>query len=162
MVAVGPGLSARPPHRSVRAALPHTALTSGTWRTRGWWHTDAPRPPYRLSHTFPARSYADPALRLERVGLARVPRGWPPSLRRLRRRGDRVLVRRFPRYYAAIRLPAGVHAQVTVINLLGPPRRVIVDRGRRDLPVPVQGVSTRAQGRRLRGACRRLACIAAA
>jgi len=30
--AVGTGLSARPPHRSVRAALPHTAPISGAWR----------------------------------------------------------------------------------------------------------------------------------
>jgi uncharacterized protein YdhG (YjbR/CyaY superfamily) len=31
-VAVGTGLAAGPPHRSVRAELPHTALTSGVWR----------------------------------------------------------------------------------------------------------------------------------
>ena len=31
-VAVGTPVARRPPHRSVRAALPHTALTSGGWR----------------------------------------------------------------------------------------------------------------------------------
>ena len=31
-VAVGTALSGGPPHRSVLAALPHTALTSGGWR----------------------------------------------------------------------------------------------------------------------------------
>ncbi len=31
-VAVGMALSGHPPHGSVREALPHTALTSGTWR----------------------------------------------------------------------------------------------------------------------------------
>src|SRR5262245_43972988 len=32
MVAVGTALSGGPPRRSVRAELPHTALTSGVWR----------------------------------------------------------------------------------------------------------------------------------
>src|SRR5262249_18782919 len=34
-VAVGTALAGGPPHRSVRAALPHTALTSGVWRRNG-------------------------------------------------------------------------------------------------------------------------------
>src|SRR6516162_6736740 len=32
VVAVGNALAGVPPHRSVRAELPHTALTSGVWR----------------------------------------------------------------------------------------------------------------------------------
>ena len=31
-VAVGTGIAPRPPHGSVQAELPHTALTSDTWR----------------------------------------------------------------------------------------------------------------------------------
>jgi len=31
-VAVGTPITRRPPHRSVRAELPHTAPTSGIWR----------------------------------------------------------------------------------------------------------------------------------
>src|SRR5262249_29504471 len=40
-VAVGKGLAALPPHRSVRAAFPHTALTSGVWRGSARQDTDA-------------------------------------------------------------------------------------------------------------------------
>ena len=40
-VAVGAALSGGPPHRSVRAELPHTALTSGAWRRGGRWDKGA-------------------------------------------------------------------------------------------------------------------------
>jgi hypothetical protein len=35
------GPAGRPPHRSVRAELPHTALTLGVWRRSERWDTDA-------------------------------------------------------------------------------------------------------------------------
>jgi hypothetical protein len=41
-VAVGTDLTTRPPHRSVRAALPHTAPTSDNWRRIAPTHTDQP------------------------------------------------------------------------------------------------------------------------
>jgi ribosomal protein L37AE/L43A len=40
-VAVGTALSGGPPHRSVRAALPHTALTEGVWRRSARWDKGA-------------------------------------------------------------------------------------------------------------------------
>ena len=41
LVAVGTALSGCPPHRSVRAELPHTALTLGVWRRSARSDTDA-------------------------------------------------------------------------------------------------------------------------
>src|SRR4051812_26758772 len=40
-VAVGTTIADRPPPRSVRAALPPTALTSDVWRRSAHWETDA-------------------------------------------------------------------------------------------------------------------------
>src|SRR5438132_8024924 len=40
-VAVGTTIADRPPLRSVRAALPHTALTLDAWRRSARWGTDA-------------------------------------------------------------------------------------------------------------------------
>ena len=54
-------------------------------------------------------------------------------------------------YYATVRLPTGVHAGRTVTDLLRPTRRTICGGYLWDLPVPVQGVSTHAQGLRPRG-----------
>lgn len=45
-LAVGTSIAARPPHRSVRAALPHTALTSDAWRQNERWEKDAPDEPW--------------------------------------------------------------------------------------------------------------------
>src|SRR6266446_170713 len=61
-----------------------------------------------LTHSLERTERASPARCPERVALARVPLGPPPSLHRLRGRllG---LVRRLPRYYGAVRLPALVH-----------------------------------------------------
>src|SRR2546426_599388 len=61
-----------------------------------------------LTHSVERTERASPARCPERVALARVPLGPPPSLHRLRGRllG---LVRRLPRYYGAVRLPALVH-----------------------------------------------------
>ena len=41
VVAVGTALAGGPPHRSVRAELPHTALTSGVWHRSVGWDRDA-------------------------------------------------------------------------------------------------------------------------
>jgi hypothetical protein len=49
-----------------------------------------------------------PALCPESVALGQVPLGPPPSLHPLRRRSSG-FVRRLPRYYEAVRLPASVH-----------------------------------------------------
>src|SRR5438094_7747943 len=61
-----------------------------------------------LTHPLERARRAYPARCPERVTLGRVPLGPLPSLRRLRGRllG---LVRRLPRYYGAVRLPALVH-----------------------------------------------------
>src|SRR2546425_4456773 len=61
-----------------------------------------------LTHSVERTERASPARCPERVALARVPLGPPPFLHRLRGRllG---LVRRLPRYYGAVRLPALVH-----------------------------------------------------
>src|SRR5208283_1804330 len=74
------------------------------------------------------------------------------------RRGLRLLVRRLPRYYGALRLLSGVHVRRVALGLPGP-----VPRGehRRGLPVLVQAVSQRAWGLRLRGITRRLALSSA-
>lgn len=91
--------------------------------------------------------------------------GRPPSLHRLRRR-EVGFVRLLLGYYGAVRLPEGVHARRAAKGLLGPfrpaVRRVGVRRrgSLRGLPVSVQRVSTHAQGLRLRGVPRRLACCA--
>src|SRR6266540_5529433 len=70
-VAVGTPIAGRPPHRSVRAAFPHTAPTSGI-------HGDyAPYASQRLCH-------AVPVLRPVRALLARIPLGLRPWLPRLR------------------------------------------------------------------------------
>src|ERR1051326_2469784 len=85
-VAVGTLIAERPPHRTVRAAFPHTAPPCGR---------------QRLSH-------ADPALSPEHVLLVRIPLGLGPSLHRLRS-GVFRFVRWLPRYYGLVRLPAPVH-----------------------------------------------------
>ena len=57
----------------------------------------------RLVQTFPTQC-PEPAL------LARIPLGQPPSLHPLRRTSrSSPFVRRLPRYYGAVRLPASVH-----------------------------------------------------
>src|SRR6266545_668878 len=61
-----------------------------------------------LTHSVECIERACPARAPARVALARVPLGPPPSLPRLRGR-SLGLVRRLPRYYGAVRLPALVH-----------------------------------------------------
>ena len=130
MVAVGTAIAGRPPHRSVRAALPHTAptLDSGVRRSSAW--RTAPDPWDMLS----------PALSRVHVKSGVVLLGPNPSLRNLRR-GLRPFVRLLHRYYGAVRLLSGVHVRLVVIGLPEPVRRGGHQRG---LPVLVHVVSRRA------------------
>src|SRR5262249_42961570 len=92
--------------------------------------------------------------------LHRVPLSRSPSLHRLRRRVNPGSVRRLLWYYATVRLPKGVRAGGTVVDLLRPTRRTTSGYPW-DLPLPVRRASTRAQGLRLRGVRGRLAHDAA-
>ena len=148
-VAVGNALAGVPPRRSVRAELPHTAPTSGGG---GNWTKPA-------SRTLSSEHRVGPALRPERGPRQRAPLGRSPSLHHLRRCHGRTLVRRLLRYYAIVRLPRGVHAGSTVVDLFRPTRR-LTGGYPWDLPFPVRRVSTHAQGLRLRGVRGRLACNA--
>jgi len=100
MVAVGTPVTWRPPHRSRRAALPHRAPASGRDAQAS---ADAGRTPSSTCDR------AHPALRPDPGMLDHVPLGQLPSLHLLRRSHGATLVRRLPRYSAAVRLPAPVH-----------------------------------------------------
>ena len=160
-VAVGTSIAARPPHRSVRAALPHTALALDAWRQtnarrstrsclslRAAWRT-------RLNprHTV-SRLGVRPALGCAAFSLANgLPStasasGWPRGLARV--------VRLLPRYYPVVRLLAGVRVGRAAFAFTHR-SAVAADRRRRGLPVLVQKVSRRAWGLRPRRACRGLA-----
>src|SRR5262249_22933743 len=97
-----------------------------------------------------------PALRPGRGPRQRAPLGRSPSLHLLRRCRGHTLVQRLLRYYAIVRLPRGVHAGSTVVDLVRPTRRWTGGYPW-DLPFPVRRVSTHAQGLRLRGVRGRLA-----
>ncbi len=112
--------------------------------------------PSYFSHPLQAGRHADPALRRGCGRLERVPLSRSPSLHHLRRRWRSVVVRRLLRYYATVRLPTAVRVGLGGCPLPRPIRRT-TSGWRWDLPVPVQGVSTRAQGLRLRGVRGRLA-----
>jgi len=139
VVAVGTTIAHRPPRRSVRAALPHTAPVLDSNGRRNSAH----RTPVG-----PGNTYA-PALCRARVRRTEVLLDSRPSLHPLRP-GLRLVVRRLHRYYGAIRLLRGVPVRLVVIGLPGP---VPIYRGRpRGLPVLVHIVSRRARGLRLRRA----------
>ena len=104
-----------------------------------------------FSHTAQPDRRGAPALRPGLGRLRGVPLGRPPSLQHLRQWLGPVVVRWFLWYYGAVRLPVSVHVGRVVISLLRPPHRTNSGGRRRDLPVPVQGVSTHTQGLRLRG-----------
>ena len=116
LVAVGTPVARRPPHRSVREELPHTAPTSGAGAEA---YTAC-----RFSHTQQTVRHAGPALGPGRGRLLHVPLGQPPSLHllRRRRRGAR-FVRRLHRYYGAVRLPARVRAGRMAAGLFRPTSR---------------------------------------
>src|SRR5262249_10295413 len=76
-----------------------------------------------FAHSLQAGRHVGPALCRGRGRLPRVPLSWWPSLHRLRR--SPTVVRRLPRYYAAIRLPRAVHVGVAGCALSRPiPRRI--------------------------------------
>src|SRR5260370_41956432 len=94
-IAVGTLITERPPHRTVRAAFPHTAPTLGnngstTRMQSNDWNTYAA-----------AASDA-------RVALDCIPLGPRPSLHRLRRR-SLSFVHRLHRYYGSVCLFSSVH-----------------------------------------------------
>ena len=90
-VAVGTIIADRPPHRSVRAALPHTAPTLDIWRRR--FSERVPLPARRRTRMNPSDTEI-PALRRVRVRLVAVLLGTRPSL-----------VRLLHRYYVRGRIP---------------------------------------------------------
>src|SRR6516165_6171817 len=104
----------------------------------------------RGSHTIQSDQRIQPALRPGCGRLHRVPLGRSPSLHHVRRCLVHTLVRRFLRHYAIVRLPTGVHAGSTVVDLFRPTRRTTSGYPW-DLPFLVRRVSTHAQGLRLRG-----------
>ena len=91
-VAVGTEVALRPPHRSVRAELPHTAPASGhdAKRTAEMAHPSAPTvvpadSGGRLTYAVETHRHATPALCPVRGRLSSVPLGYAPSLHGLRR-----------------------------------------------------------------------------
>ena len=83
-VAVGTSIAARPPHRSVRAALPHTALAldDGVRRTLEQASTKLPFSPRRLAHATPPAAHGFPALWSGprwTVPCSPRPTGFPPQ-----------------------------------------------------------------------------------
>src|SRR5207245_1619249 len=103
----------RPPHRSVRAAFPHTAPTSGP---NG----------YCVPYAFQRLWHACPALSPARALLVCIPLGRPrPWLHRLRRvwlpavgsaGGLSRFVRRLRSYYGVVRLLGSVHHRLRLLT----------------------------------------------
>jgi len=100
-VAVGTLIAERPPHRSVRAAFPHTAPTSGRRRSLA---VCSPAPVTRSSGSVPGTCL-----------LTRIPLGPSPSLHQLRSGSPR-LVRQLHRYYDWVRRPASVHHRLRLLT----------------------------------------------
>ena len=71
--------------------------------------------PNGFSHAVERMGHACPALRPERILLARVPLGRRPSLHRLRHQLPG-FVRRFRRYYNGVRLLAVVHHRLWLLT----------------------------------------------
>src|SRR5215210_6513322 len=102
VVAVGTPITRRPPHGSVRAEFPHTALTLDEWRSTQ--NTSCPLPAPR--GTTRRANPSAPTLSSGRGQLSRCspwsvafPPGSPPTPR------PRAIVRTLRRYYATVRLP---------------------------------------------------------
>jgi hypothetical protein len=99
VIGIGTALAGCPSHRSVRAELPHTALTSD--------HDDqAARrdriPVCRYSYAQQSARPGSPALCPARERLFGVLLGQLPSLHRLRRRRQSAFVRPLLRYYGTV------------------------------------------------------------
>ena len=146
-VAVGTIITDRPPHRTVRAALPHTAPTLENASDA------ATRTPFNHWNThFPALCRA--SVRLNDVLL-----GPRPFLPRLRRR-SLFFVRLVHRYYGAVRLLQSVRVCLVALRLRRPASFPFGPRRSRGLPVLVHVVSQRARVLRLRRTDCSLAFIA--
>jgi hypothetical protein len=109
-VAVGMPVARHPPHRSVRALLTHTVLTSDVFPREA-----NVRSAYALQPAWPAIPAQGPA----RVRLYRVLLGQRPSLHDLLR-PSLACVRPLRWYYAAVRLPMAVHVGLIAHRLLPP------------------------------------------
>src|SRR6266481_956851 len=148
MIAVGTTIANRPPHRTVRAALPHTAPTLDDWR-------EILLLAHRSIHgtrNFRAQCRAS-------VGLNDVLLGPHPFLPRLRRR-SLFFVRLVHRYYGAVRLLQSVRVRLVALRLRGPASFPCGPRRSRGLPVLAHVVSQRARVLRLRRTDCSLAIIA--
>ena len=108
-VAVGPPGTRRPPHRSLRAELPHKAPASG--------RNAQTRFMYRLTYPFQRTLQPSPALNPVASLLAQIAFGQPPFLLQLRRRTlPPNFVRRFLRYYGVVRLLRFVHRMLVPLG----------------------------------------------
>ena len=136
LVAVGTRVTSRPPHGSVRAAFPHTALTLGLTATQLASRRSFPALGTRIFCCFHSCAALSPA----RVLLVRIPLGHRPWLHQLRR-GSLRFVRRLQSYYGDVRLPALVHHR---LRLLAFPMRTPVQDStwakRRISQLPVRSV----------------------
>src|SRR5216683_15696 len=140
----GRWLTQRPPHRSVRAALLHTAPTSDTWRRSVASRTSS-KSLDALVRLCVRGAVACPMFSL--VGrLPSIPcaGGFPPLF------GHFVGTTR-------PRLPIDVRVGLLAQGLLQPARHTFHDGRRWGLPVLARGVSIHAWGLRLRGVLRMLA-----
>lgn len=138
VVAVGTIIAERPPHRTVRAPLPHTAPTLEGWREV-----------LLLAHRSILGTLKPRTVSGVSVGRNDVLLGPRPSLPRLRRR-SLFFVRLVQRYYGAVRLLQSVRVRRVALGLRGPASCPCGSRRSRGLPVLVHVVSQRAQVLRLR------------
>src|SRR6476619_938260 len=106
--AVGTRVTSRPPPRSVRAAFPHTAPTSGN---------DGSKLPYANQRPVPRLSGSESGTCL----VGRIPLGPRPWLHQLRS-GSLRFVRRLHSYYGRVRLLVPVHHR---LRLLAFPMRTV-------------------------------------
>ena len=132
LVAVEPPVTRRPPHRSLRARLPHKAPALGRnaqtvfrirMHDRQSQHPAAgdpvveSHPIYRLTYPFQRTLQPFPALGPVAGLLARIAFGQPPFLHQLRRRAlTPHFVRRFLPYYGAVRLLKIVHRMLVPLG----------------------------------------------
>jgi hypothetical protein len=150
-VAVGTDITARPPHRSVRAELPHTAPASDVGACRRGW-----RPTHR---SWQLRTW-NPALSPARLRTLAILLGPRPSLHRLRGAALHWVshfVRRLHRYYGGVRPLEIVRAGRAALAFTRRTTRShsLAHSRSRGLPVLVHGISRRAWGLSLRGTARR-------
>ncbi len=101
-IAVGTAITGRPPHRSVRAELPHTAPTLDIDESRRIWDQVASIPLSRCSYAKQSMRLEIPALCPDQYQLFAVLLGQSPFLHRLRSSLRSRFVRLLPRYYETV------------------------------------------------------------